>query len=366
MRIASVVATLPPDIGGMGQVAFDEVKELTRRGHDVTVFTLSFGGRNYPEFPFKVVREKPLIKSGAAGLVPRWKEDLKQFDLIHLHFPFYGGAEWVWLSGRPYVVTYHMDAMPDTPFRKLVKVWYDRFFALRILQKAKRVILVDRNHKFDFAKDLFREQVAEVSNGVDTDVFRAQRGDPTSLGLYGLEGKKLYLFVGNLLPVKGLSVLLRALKHTKTDVHLIVVGGGYHEHSYRKEAVRLGVMDRVHWVGACYDQKKLAQYYAAAEAVVVPSLSESFSLVAAEAMAMERPVIASNLPGISDRVKQNETGMLFDTGSAEQLSASIDKMAALSPEERAQMGKRGRELVSMTMSLQKHVDALEAIFRSAL
>ena len=149
MKIAHVVATFPPDIGGMGQVAADEARELARRGHDVTVFALSFPLSHYDDSaaPFKIIRSRPLIPGGAAGWVPTWRKKFTGFDLIHLHYPFYGGAESVWMNkdSVPYIITYHMDARPTALFKKPIKLVYDRFLAPRIFSKAKRVIMVDNN-----------------------------------------------------------------------------------------------------------------------------------------------------------------------------------------------------------------------------
>ncbi len=88
LRIAHVVSTFPPQLGGMGVVCADEARAMAQEGHDVTVFTLQYSGsQNYLEedkkFPFKIVRLKPLIKFGDAGLVPQilWKIG-KNFDLV--------------------------------------------------------------------------------------------------------------------------------------------------------------------------------------------------------------------------------------------------------------------------------------------
>lgn len=91
MKIAEVVATFPPSIGGMGEVCFNESEELAKRGHEVTVFTLRhFKKKEYTneKFPFKVVRVRPFLKAGDAGLVPGIFFKLRGFDYIHLHYPF--------------------------------------------------------------------------------------------------------------------------------------------------------------------------------------------------------------------------------------------------------------------------------------
>ncbi|MFA6105190.1 MAG: glycosyltransferase family 4 protein [Patescibacteria group bacterium] len=368
MKIAHVVASLPPDIGGMGRVAYDEASELVKRGHQVTVFTLAYFPYEYKDekFPFKVVRAKPLVRSGIAGLVPELRQSFHDFDLVHLHYPFYGGAEWVWLSGRPYVVTYHMDASPTLKHRQLVKNVYDRLFAKRIMQKSKRVILVDERHYLAERKFIFPDQSIVIHNGINTEIFKPQTVNLHDLGLGGLENKKIFMFVGNLLPIKGLSKLLKAWhKFNRDDAHLAIVGGGYHEHEYRAEAENLKIKN-ITWLGACHDPEKMAKFYAAAFAVVIPSISESFSLVATEAMACETPVVSSNLPGMHEKIIDGETGYVFETGNEVDLEKSLKKIISVSHEEKKKMGEKGRKLVLDKFSMQGHMDRLEEVYKEAV
>lgn len=371
MKIAHVVATFPPDIGGMGQVAYDEARELAKRGHDVTVFALSYPLSRYNDagLPFRIIRSRPLIPGGIAGWVPAWRKKLTGFDLIHLHYPFYGGAESAWMNAGsvPYVATYHMDAQPTIIFKRLIKLLYDRFLAPRILGKARKVILVDDNHYFSLEKKLYPAQKTILSNGIDTEQFKPGAPVPYEFGLDNLAGKRIFLFVGNLLPVKGLSLLIKAWNKLSNDsAHLLIVGGGYHESSYKKLAKKYGVADRIHWQGPCYNKDRLVKYYRTAEAVIVPSYSESFSLVAGEALASARPVIASNVPGMGARVRENETGFLFDAGDERSLLDALEKFLNLTPDQREMFGRNGRELIEKKFSLTKHVDALENIYREAV
>ena len=95
----------------------------------MTVFTLAYSTADYTEhdrqFPFKIVRLKAWVKMGSAGLVPQMLKQLKNnFDVIHLHYPFYGGAEWLYFSSVPLVVTYHMDAQ-TTGLKSFIQKMYD-------------------------------------------------------------------------------------------------------------------------------------------------------------------------------------------------------------------------------------------------
>lgn len=368
MKIAHVVASLPPDVGGMGRVAFDEAYASAKNGHDVVVFTLSYFPYKYDDkdLPFKVIRTRPWLRSGIAGFVPDWRNAFKKFDLIHLHYPFYGGAEWVWMSGRNYVVTYHMDAAPISKHRRFVKNVYDRLLARRILQKAKRVVLVDERHYLADRKFLFPDQSVVIHNGVDTNVFKPVDAKVEDLGLDESSGKILFMFVGNLLPVKGLSKLLKAWKNIKrSDVHLAIVGGGYNEHEFRAEAEEYDIKN-ISWLGACRDQEKMVKYYSVADCVIVPSLSESFSLVSTEAMSCETPVISSRLPGMIEKVIENVTGFTFDPGNESQIEDVINKFAEMDIDKRKRMGENGRKLVIEKFSMAVHMDRLEVVYKEII
>jgi len=376
MKIAHVIATFPPHIGGMGSVAFEECQRLAERGHDVTAFTMWYPGASYNDssYKFKIVRLKPLFKVGDAGWVPQLFGQLRGFDVVHLHYPWYGGAEWVWLASlihkQKYVVTYHMDAVPEGSFKKLIQMAYDIFLAKAVLGSAEKIFTVSKEHflrsKFGYA--ISPEKVMEIQNGVDTDVFKPMAAPslPASLPEGERESrkdKKIILFVGNLLPVKGLEVLFRAMREISDPVaRLFVVGGGYEEKQLRKLAQELGLSDRVRFIGSCTDKKELARYYALAYCVVVPSLVESFSLVAVEAMASGSVVVGSDIPGIRERIESD--GFLFTAGSVESLKEMLEKVLSLSTEERKAMGERGRKKVVGKYSLEKHMEKLEIAYRT--
>ena len=168
MKIAHVVSTFPPNIGGMGVVCYNEAKRLAENGNDVTVFTLKYPGVVYDDtkFPFKVVRLKPLVKLGDAGLVPQILNHLNGFDLVHLHYPFYGGAEWLCFYSAPMVITYHMDAQAGGGKGIISKI-YDWFWPKILFARAKKIIAVDAEHfkNTKFGKYLFTATAGTPPHG---------------------------------------------------------------------------------------------------------------------------------------------------------------------------------------------------------
>ena len=365
MRIAHVVSTFPPHVGGMGTVCYNEAKRLAEMGHDVTVFTLKYPGVVYDDakFPFKVVRLKPLLRLGDAGLVPQIIKYLQGFDLIHLHYPFYGGAEWLCFSDIPLVVTYHMDAQLGG-VKAVVAKAYDLIWPKILFAQAKKIIAVNAEHfkNTKFGQD-FAGKVVEVQNGVEANVFNSHPVDLEKLGLVNLQNKKIILFVGNPMPLKRLDLVLNAVKLLNDDsLALVVVGGGYELEKYKQLAKDLNIESAVNFTEQCNDQQKLSDYYNAAACVVVSSDYESFSLVAAEAMACGVPVVASNIPGMAGRINNGVNGLLFEEGSVESLAGALKQMMAMSTEERKSMGQHGRAEVESKYSWEQHMEKLIKVY----
>lgn len=363
MRIAHVVATFPPRIGGMGKVAYDECKKLSELGHEVTVFTLDYGDKNVATMPFQVVRLRPWIKGGDAGWVPGLHKQLKNFDVVHLHYPWYGGAEWVWLAKalnkQKYVVTYHMDAAPQKWYQKVVQAVYDTFLAGTILASAETVLVVDAEHfkRSRFGKVLSAKKLVELPNPIDTDKFCL------STPMVQTDKKNL-LFVGNLLPVKRLDLLLTALARVPSDVVLKVVGGGYEEASLKNLAHQLKISDRVFFVGLV-PPDKVIEYYRAAWCTVVPSAAESFSLVTLESLACGTPVIASDIPGVRGKINDGQDGFLFTANSIDGLTGAIQKIIQLTRAQRDDIGVKGRAKVVESYGVSEHMRRLVEVYEGA-
>jgi glycosyltransferase involved in cell wall biosynthesis len=369
-RIAQVVATFSPTIGGMGAVALDECNSLVDRGFEPTVFTLAYGTaeEQHTRERFKVERLVAWPKLGDAGLTPELVWRLRQFDLIHLHYPWYGGAEWVWLQkklgGAPYVVTYHMDARPTGSLKRAVQTVYDPIIGALVLRGARKVFTVDPEHftRSRLGHTIAPQKIVPLPNPVDTDIFKPQVVTPASCGLGGLEQQRILLFVGNLLKTKRLDLVVRALPGLPNDVVLVVVGSGYAESEYRTLVERMGLSGRVRFVGS-RPRAQLAKLYCLAACTVVASDTESFSLVALEALLAGCPTVVSDLPGLASRLFG--AGTSFTPGSLPSLEAALKRVLAWNSLERverlANAQRRAREEYSLTAHTKKLCTVYEEI-----
>ncbi len=371
MKIAEVVAVFPPRPGGTGYVCYHNARELARRGHDVTVFTLDHPGsapRDGTE-GFRVVPLRPVLRLGGGGMVPQLCAQLRRFDAVHLHYPFFGGAEYVLLASlvakKRYLLTYHQDVQTDSFLRRAIIGTYERLFLKAVLRRADRVGMLSAEHlRSSKASELVDwGRVVELPNGVDTGVFAPRERDADLVARYGLQDKTVVLFVGHLLRFKGLHVLLEALAMLgDRNVVLVVVGTGALEQEYRDLAARKGLADRVIFAGYQSQDRELPRYYDTCDMLVLPSVGdpESFGMVVIEAMASGKPAIVSSLRGPAQLIDEGKDGFVAPVGDAEGLK---EKIAHLVREKdlRRDMGAAARRKVIERYSWERIGDRLESI-----
>lgn len=351
MKIAEVVSTFPPVLGGMENVSFHNALELARRGHKVTVFTIDYRRGPYHDPPdFDIVRLSSPLVHGAGGVFPQLYSKLKAFDIVHLHYPFFGGAEYVYLSSlfrkQKYFLTYHCDAYGDSLGRRLIISLYELVLRERILNRANRIGALTLAHLRSSRAGKFVDwnKVIELPNGVDTELFHPGGKDESLVHRYNLKGKFVVLFVGRLQECKGLHVLIDALSMIKDErVCLLVVGGGYSDKAYRRHVAERSLEGRVFFAGPKSPNEDLPRHYNLGDLFVLPSTyMESFGLAVLEAMASGIPAIVSSLPGPSQLVDEGRDGMIANVGDAQDLKTKIENLAKEDGKRRT-MGLAARE-----------------------
>jgi len=376
MRIAHITATFPPYYAGTGLVCYYQARELARLGHSVTVFTAADPSGEAPSPEGVTVRRLPaLFRMGNAPFLPGLLA-LRDFDVLHLHYPFIFGAEMVRLVSVarriPYVLTHHNDLIGDGVRRYLFD-FYTAVCAPPVFRGARKYLVVSRDHAASCRlASFFRRRpadVVEVPNGVDTEHFRPDVDGTEVRRRYGIpESLRLVLFVGSLdraHPFKGAGYLLRAFARMGDQgVGLMLVGDGDLKPSLVALAETLGIARRVWFVGTV-PHWDLPPYYAASDLVVLPSFLESFGMVLIEAMACGRPVLAHAIPGARSVVRDGEDGLLARPGDMDDL---VEKMRALleDPSRRAQMGRQGRARVEAEYAWPRIIPRLVQAYQEAL
>lgn len=373
MRIAMIsyhtcpLATLGgKDTGGMNVYVRDLSRSLGTRGVGVDVFTrsqdehvphvlhdLGFGNRvvHVPAGP-----ESPVDKPELPQYLPEFVGSMLEFisdkglhyDLIHSHY---------WLSGLaglelrerwdvPLVHMFHtLGKMKNRVARSEgEQANQERLDSeVKLLTSADRIVAATEAEMAQF-QWLYKQdtsRVVVIPPGVDTSRFYPiDKTEAKEFVGVGPE-KKLLLFVGRIEPLKGIDTLLRAMAIMRERGHLdplqhglAIIGGDpdgsgkelSSEMTFLKDLEsQLGLSDLVTFLGS-RDQDTLQYYYSAAEVVVVPSEYESFGMVALEAMACGRPVVASETGGLAFLVKDGETGFHVPAGNPSALADQLEQL----------------------------------------
>ncbi len=152
-------------------------------------------------------------------------------------------------------------------------------------------------------------KVHPIYNGVDTECFHPGSKEPIRPDLHLPADRRVAVFVGNFLPVKGIDLLIRGIAeaaHRGPEIHLVLIGSGPLEKDLRHLANELGISDRLHWPGRL-PPPKVADYMRAADVVCLSSLNEGLPNVVLEAMACGRPVISTDVGGIHEVLGRENT-----------------------------------------------------------
>jgi D-inositol-3-phosphate glycosyltransferase len=325
------------------------------------------------------------------GYVPEFVEGVRAFaasegityDLIHSHYWLSG---WAALQLRaswciPIVHMFHTlgrmkDSVAGSPEQKEA----DNRAAIeqQIMDAVDRIIAatpLDKQQMRDHYQ-VDESRITVIPCGVNLELFRPIDVEVAKKHLELADGRRLLLFVGRLDPVKGLNVLLEAmcdltrrLKPCRAqDLSLAVIGGDRESYLEALDAPKclqdireeLGLEDLVLFMGP-REQSVLPYYYSASEVCVMPSLYESFGMVALEAMACGTPVIASRVGGLTYTVRDGETGFLVPERDPKALAEKLEMVltdAAL----RRRLSRRAIE-VAASYSWDKVTDQIEGLYR---
>lgn len=331
MRVAVVVSTYPPYRGGMGNAAAAHAAALRAAGHEVTVFA---PGQD----------RRPLFRLGNSAVAPQLLWQLRGFDAVELHYPYFGGAEWAWLWKRTFgrrarlAVMYHMDAV-GKGLSGLVFRLYRALFLKRVLASADAILASSRDYlaasEAGFA--VADPRVREAPFGVDVGRFRPaeERARGAVLFVGGLDRAHYF---------KGLDVLLDAfsrLAPSHPEATLLIAGDGDLRADYEARAASLG--GRVRFLGRV-PEAELPALYRSAAIHVLPSVdrSEAFGLVTLEAAASGLPSVVSDLPGVRTVVEEGVTGLRVPPRDAAALVEALGSLLA-DPDRADAMGQAARE-----------------------
>lgn len=368
----------------MGNVVLQTVEELAKRGHEVEVFTPLYEDplperaeeSEEPGIQAQVDyarRFTPSVQYGNAARIPEVRKALESFDLVHLHYPFFGTADLVrkWKNRNPFtplVTTYHMDTRAPG-WKGLIFKAYNKFWMPRILKSAD--LLIGSSAEYIEASDAqglleeTRSKWKTLPFGVDTERFAPRDPSPELYETLELDPAiPTVLFVGGMDKAhyfKGVDVLLKSLVRIKGsgyELQAVFVGDGDLRQKYMQRASSFGLGATVRFVGRV-EEEDLPYMYNLADLFILPSTTrgEAFGMVLLEAMASGVPVIASDLPGVRSVAKKG--GITVPPSDDSAFAQAIIAYFEQTPQQRAALSQEVRAIAEQDYTWERIVDTLE-------
>lgn len=370
MKIAHVVCVYPPYKGGIGNVAKD-FASLTKADNKVTIFTpIQNNFKAQEDRMMKIEYLKPFLRYGNGAFLPQLFFKLKDFDIVHLHYPFFGASEVVYFAKLFFkkkfklIIHYHMDTDKLSFFTKILSI-FSWIILKPLFRVADKITFASEDYilssRINFFYQNNKQKFHLLPFAVDTDKFFPCPSKKE-------ENKINILFVGGLDKAhyfKGVDVLLKALGNILNDkIVLNIVGQGGMTSEYRKIAKNAGIEKYVNFLGGVSDEE-LVKNYQKANIFVLPSINshEAFGVVLLEALSCAVPVIASNLPGVKSVFEDKQEGLLAEPGNIYDLKKKINTLI-VDKNLRRQMGANGKKLIDKKYSFKILKKRLEKIYNT--
>ncbi|MGE7664313.1 glycosyltransferase [Ureibacillus composti] len=259
-----------------------------------------------------------------------FRKNKKDIGLTHSHYVFPSGMFSYLLKKRhnvPYIVTAHGGDI-NKMAKKSARI---KGYTEKILQNADHVIAVGEELASDIVRD-FRvssDKISVMSMGIDRTVFHQPASKNEVAKKLGMDKQKVnFLFVGNIIQEKGVEELINAflqLEQAQPNKAALYCVGSTKDVSFSTRMKDLAEgSTNVHFIEPM-PQKRLSEYFQAANVFILPSYIEGLGLVALEALACGTPVIASDVGGLHYML-QEQAGILVPPKSTEALYAEMEKV----------------------------------------
>jgi len=379
MRIITVVTRL--NIGGASPPVISQAAALRSRGHD----SLLVCGTPEPHEgsmeedaraagadvrPLAALRRNPHVADDPRALLTlatlfrRWRP-----DVVSTHMSKAGalGRVAASLAGVPVIVhTYHGKGFHV--FSSGVKEWASLAIERRLARLSSANIVVSEKQRKEFVSlGITPQRLVVIRYGLDLERFaganpadlHAELGLPRSTPLVGV--------VARLVQIKGQDVLLRAaarLRQRRPDAHYVIAGDGEARPAYESLARELRMQDRVHFLGWRRDVPGVLKTLAVA---VLPTVLdfEGTPLAVIEAMAAGRPVVATDVGGVAEVVRDGETGLLVPPRDTEALAGAIEAQLG-DVVGASRMAVQAQQLVWVQYQKSRMIDETERLFERLL
>lgn len=366
--------TCYPTVGGSGAVAAELGKQLGRRGHSVHFvsyrlpfrlddFNTSVSFHEVDVATYSLFEYTPHDLALAAKMAEVAREN--RLDLFHVHYAIphaitgFLAQQLLGAEAPKLITTLHGTDITllgqDRSFFEITRFGIERSDGVTAVSEfLKRMTL----EEFEI-----KDSIEVIPNFVDLSTFTGERHNVERMA-YAPAGEKVVLHISNMRPVKRLLDVVRIFERVTREVPavLLLVGEGPERASAQALARRLGIQDRVRFLGRL---DRVEEITSVADVFLLPSELESFGLSALEAMANEVPVVGSDAGGLPEVVKHAETGFLLPVGDVEGMAARTIEILK-DDEHRRALGRAGRCRAGALFDADRVVSQYERFYEKVL
>ncbi len=360
-------------MGGSGAVAAELGKQLARRGHEVhfVSYRLPFRLGDFQQnvcFHEVDVSSYPLFEYPPhdLALAVKMAEVAREhrLELFHVHYAIphaiagFLAQQMLGASAPQLVTTLHGTDITivgqDRSFFEITRFGIERSDGVTAVSEFLRRMTID---EFQVKKP-----IEVIPNFVDLDLYPER---PRDRSTFAAPGQKILLHVSNFRPVKRVLDVVRILERVtrEVDAVLLMVGEGPERSSAQALARRLGLQDRIRFLGARQESRG-DRGHGRRRSCSLRSWSR-FGLSALEAMACGVPVVGSDAGGLPEVVKHTESGFLLPVGDVEGMAARTLEILK-DDERRREMGQAGRRRAESLFSADRVVSKYESMYERVL
>ena len=355
------------NIGGLEHIVYNLTSRLDKTRFNVFICCLDEFGNLKDKF--KNLNIDPILlkrkERGVDWLLPIKLARIikqKQINIIHTHnfSPNFYGSIAGQLSLVPKIITTQHNR------RFFERLSFKRLLVFRVLYYLNhKIIFVSENAK-DLAIKITKipsKKLMIIHNGIDTNTFQPKPKKKVLLNELGINDEFIIGTVSRLSKEKDISTLLKAFKYIlekEKNIKLLIVGEGPEKAALIKEAFRLNINSHVIFAGYREDIPDLLNII---DIFVITSLTEGISLTLLEAMAAQKPVVATRVGGNTEVIENGHSGILVEPKNVEIIANRLIDLIYDS-KKRAYIAFNARRRVLKKFSLEKMVDAYTKLYLS--
>ncbi len=292
---------------------------------------------------------------------------VNKIDIVQTHglrFDFFGGIA-AMLANVPHIITRHVAISQHliSNFRKKLYVFFDNI----AIKFATKVVTVSKTVGNDLIvnQGIVRSKIVTILNGVDLERFCKDNSTRSAMReeLGADDKKQIVGMIAQLSYWKGIPYFLKAIPailRKCPNTRFLIVGDGPERENLEIMAKREGISSYVIFAGF-RSRNDIPEIISAIDISVLSSLREGLPLALLESMAMSKPVVATDVGGVSEIVQDEKTGFLIPPRDSDALSDAIIKL--LKDKEKAnKFGRAGRKYVEQSFSLELMIKKYENLY----